>query len=150
MSGSPLLNKTIKTMGRPTLQEERYNKKRHREFVALVDKLMAERCCTKADIAKACGIISNNFISYYTGGKNISSRTLERVKNISAGSAITLNERLQKLEESDEEIKKLLAIANDNLRLIPEIEQLLACLRYETKNLVRSLENAVKNNDKEL
>lgn len=127
--------------------KQRQQKELHQEFVAIVDRLMRERCCSKAEIARACGIISSNFTSYYTGKKPVSEATYVKVRDL-ADEAITLNERLKKLEENDKEIKELLETIYTNFGIIHMIEYTLKYLREDMQVVVHSL-NSLNNNGKD-
>lgn len=128
------------------LEKQRKQKELHHKFVLIVDRLMKERCCSKAEIARACGIISSNFTSYYTGKKPIGVATYLKVRDLS-GEAITLNERLKKLEENDKEIKELLEAIYTNFTLIHMIEETLTFLSDEMKIVVHSLNSLKSENN---
>ncbi len=100
---------------------EKTRSERHAEFVKMVDELLLQKSCHKTQLAIAGGFTPNNFMSYYTGKKAVSQKTLNRVKALYSVPINRQDTILTSLEEHKQILAKLDEIKLTNQRILEEL-----------------------------
>lgn len=97
----------------------------HKEFVRMVDELLQLKSCSKTQLALAGGFTPNNFGCYYNNTKEVSNKTLARVKALYSAPIINKNDTIAIFIKEYREIKRTLDdLKQQNAQLLQELKEI--------------------------